>query len=115
MPASSQWPQAISSPALTPLPFPLGPSFTTCSKKPQYKKNLVEELDTQKKEGKLTEPITLEQTKHVPYLQALYDGLRCHPAVGMSLLRVTPAGGTEIDGRYIPGGVRVVTALGHVR
>lgn len=62
------------------------------------------------KEAKLTEPITLEQAKHMPYLQAcLYEGLRLHPAVGMSLPRVTPPGGVEIDGRFIPEGVGVPT------
>ena len=75
-------------------------------KEPKYKKKLIEEIDTYTKEGKLTEPITLEQTKHMPYLQAcLWEGLRCHPAVGMSLPRVTPPGGIKIDGRYIPQGV----------
>ncbi|KAF6229049.1 hypothetical protein HO133_007163 [Letharia lupina] len=66
---------------------------------------LVEDIDTQTKEVKLTKPITLEQTNHMPYLQAcLYEGLRLHPAVGMSLPRVTPRGGVEIDGHFIPEG-----------
>ena len=39
-------------------------------KNPKCKRKLVEELDTQKRKGELTELITLEQTKHVPYLQA---------------------------------------------
>ena len=75
-------------------------------KNPKCKRKLVEELDTQKRAGKLTELITLEQTKYMPYLQAcLYEGLRCHPAVGMSLPRVTPPSGINIDGRYIPEGI----------
>lgn len=73
---------------------------------PEYKKKLVEEIDMQMAEVGLTQPITLEQTKHMPYLQAcLYEGLRLHPAVGMSLPRVTPPGGIEIDGRFISEGV----------
>lgn len=81
-------------------------------KNPKCKRKLVEELDTQKREGKLTELITLEQTKHMPYLQAcLYEGLRCHPAVGMSLPRVAPPGGINIDGRYIPEGVCIDISL----
>lgn len=76
-------------------------------KNPEYKRKLVEEIDTKNKEGKLSTPITLEQTKQMPYLQAcMYEALRCHPAVGMSLPRVTPAGGIEIDNRFIPEGVR---------
>ena len=75
-------------------------------KNPKYKQKLIQELDICKGAGKLREPVTLEQTKQMPYLQAcLYEGLRCHPAVGMSLPRVTPSGGIEIDGRYIPQGV----------
>ncbi|KAF1962628.1 cytochrome P450 [Byssothecium circinans] len=41
----------------------------------------------------------------MPYLQAcIYEALRLHPAVGMSLPRTTPQGGFEVDGKYIPGG-----------
>ncbi|KAI4127866.1 MAG: hypothetical protein LQ347_004420 [Umbilicaria vellea] len=77
-------------------------------KNPEYKRKLVEEIDAKKKEGSLTVPVTLEQTKQMPYLQAcMYEALRCHPAVGMSLPRVTPAGGIEIDNRFIPAGTIV--------
>lgn len=76
-------------------------------KNPECKRKLVEEIDAKKRQGNLSIPITLEQTKHMPYLQAcMYEALRCHPAVGMSLPRVTPAGGVEIDNRFIPEGVR---------
>ena len=77
-------------------------------KNPKCKRKLIEEIDAQMAEVGLTEPIiTLEQTKQMPYLQAcLYEGLRLHPAVGMSLPRVTPPGGIEIAGHFIPEGVR---------
>ncbi len=81
-------------------------------KNPECKRKLVEEIDTKNREGKLSESITLEQIKRMPYLQAyLYEGLRCHPAVGMSLPRVTPHGGIEIDGRYLPEGVSAVAIV----
>lgn len=81
-------------------------------KNPECRRKLVDEIDTQRKYGKLIEPITLEQTKEMPYLQAcLHEALRCHPAVGMSLPRVTPPGGIETDGRYIPEGVSAVDSL----
>ena len=73
---------------------------------PECKRKLIEEIDMQMAEVGLTGSITLEQTKHMPYLQAcLYEGLRLHPAVGMSLPRVTPPGGIEVDGHFIPEGV----------
>lgn len=76
-------------------------------KNPDYKRKLVEEIDTRKSQGKLSTPVTLEESKHMPYLQAcMYEALRYHPAGGMSLPRVTPPGGIEIDGRFIPEGVR---------
>ena len=76
-------------------------------KNPECKRNLVEEIDTQMKEVKLTDIVTLEQTKRIPYLQAcLYEDLRLQPAIEMSLPRVTSPGGVEIDGHFIPEGVR---------
>ena len=77
-------------------------------KNPECKRKLVEEIDLPMKNIGSNKPITLEQTKHMPYLQAcLYEGLRLHPAVGMSLPRVTPPNGIEIDGHFIPKGVSV--------
>ncbi|KAL1645594.1 hypothetical protein SLS61_008277 [Didymella pomorum] len=41
----------------------------------------------------------------MPYLQAcIQEALRLHPAVGMSLPRVVPQEGFEIDGTFIPAG-----------
>ena len=81
-------------------------------KEPKYKQRLIEEIDIHRRDGKLTEPITLEQTMRMPYLQAcLWEGLRCHPAVGMSLPRITPSGGIKIDGRYIPEGVGTMISI----
>ncbi|MCJ1246503.1 hypothetical protein MMC30_003711 [Trapelia coarctata] len=58
-------------------------------KNPQYKRKLVDEIDLQQQTGKLSIPAKLKEAKNMPYLQAcLYEGLRCHPAVGMSLPRV---------------------------
>ena len=75
-------------------------------KNPECKRKLVKEIDLEMTEVRTTKPITFEQTTRMPYLQAcLYEGLRLHPAVGMSLPRVTPLGGVEVDGRFIPEGV----------
>lgn len=81
-------------------------------KNPDYKRRLVEEIDARKSQGKLSTLVTLEESKHMPYLQAcMYEALRCHPAVGMSLPRVTPSGGIDIDGYFMPEGVRACCVL----
>ena len=75
-------------------------------KNPECRGKLMKEIDVEMNEVRTTKPITFEQTTRMPYLQAcLYEGLRLHPAVGMSLPRVTPPGGIEVDGRFIPEGV----------
>ncbi|KAF1349044.1 cytochrome P450 family protein [Delphinella strobiligena] len=72
-------------------------------KNPQYKQRLVEEIDNMRKQGKLSDPVTLQEAESMPYLQAvMYEALRCHPAVGMSLPRVVPPGGVVIDGTHLP-------------
>ncbi|KAI9751283.1 MAG: hypothetical protein M4579_006136 [Chaenotheca gracillima] len=77
-------------------------------KNPKQKAKLVNEIDLAKKAGKLSEPVTLDQSRELPYLQAcLQEALRMHPATGMVLPRVVPEEGVEIAGRFIPGGVRV--------
>lgn len=81
-------------------------------KNPGCKMRLVDEIDTRKREGQISEPITLEQSRHMPYLQAcMYEALRLHLAVGMSLPRVTPAGGFSIGGQHIPEGVSIAFIL----
>ncbi|KAL6719334.1 hypothetical protein ACLMJK_003573 [Lecanora helva] len=75
-------------------------------KSPECKRRLIDEIDTKWADGKLTEPITFNQAEEMPYLQAcIWEGLRCHPAVGMNLPRVTPQGGIQVGGQHIPKGV----------
>ncbi|KAH0263400.1 cytochrome P450 family protein, partial [Aureobasidium melanogenum] len=77
-------------------------------KNPQYKQRLIEEIDDFRRQGKLSDPVTLTEADSMPYLQAvMYEALRCHPAVGMSLPRVTPAGGATIANTFIPAGTIV--------
>jgi len=77
-------------------------------KNPEKKKKLVDEIDHMLAEGTLSDPVTLDQADKMPYLQAcMYEALRLHPAVGMSLPRVVPPGGMEIDGTFVPAGVRI--------
>ena len=77
-------------------------------KNPHCKGKLMDEINEQQRNGKLSFPATLQETENMPYLQAcMYEALRLHPAVGMSLPRVVPEGGFEIDGRFLPAGTIV--------
>ncbi|KAI4725619.1 cytochrome P450 [Aureobasidium sp. EXF-10728] len=77
-------------------------------KNPQYKQRLIEEIDDFRRQGKLSDLVKLTEADSMPYLQAvMYEALRCHPAVGMSLPRVTPAGGATIANTFIPAGTVV--------
>ncbi|KAL1303437.1 hypothetical protein AAFC00_006826 [Neodothiora populina] len=72
-------------------------------KNPQYKQRLVQEIDEGRRAGTLSDPIKVSEAEKMPYLQAvMYEALRCHPAVGMSLPRVVPQGGTVIGGTFLP-------------
>jgi cytochrome P450 len=86
----------------------IGAVMYNLCKYPQCKKKLLEEIDeTIRREG-------LDRHKNLPfkagftmpYLQAcIYEALRMHPAVGMSLPRVVPQDGFEVEGVFLPGGV----------
>ena len=46
--------------------------------------------------------------KNFPYLSAVVkEGLRCHPAVGLTLERIVPPQGITICGKVVPGGTIV--------
>lgn len=75
-------------------------------KNPGTETKLREEIDTLAAAGKLSNPVTFEQARHMPYLQAcIKEALRVHPAVGRPLLRVVSPEGLTIAGQYFPGGV----------
>jgi cytochrome P450 len=75
---------------------------------PVCKKKFIAEIEERKKHGELSDPVKIEKANEMPYLQAcMSEGLRLHPAVGMSLPRVVPAVGIEIDGKFLPAGTIV--------
>jgi cytochrome P450 len=83
--------------------------FFVC-KNPESRRKLVEEVDAVAKAQNIKRGtvFSLETANEMPYLQAcMWEALRCFPAVGMNLGRVTPPSGIEIDGTYIPGGVSI--------
>lgn len=83
-------------------------------KNPQYREKLVAEIDEVAKANNIKhgDIFPIEVANNMPYLQAaLQEAVRCHPAVGMNLGRVVPPQGVEIDGTYLPGGVRFSSIL----
>ncbi|KAI9667995.1 MAG: hypothetical protein M1821_000815 [Bathelium mastoideum] len=79
-------------------------------KNPLCKAKLLEEINAVQQKGQCGESISLEVARNIPYLQAcIQEALRCHPAVGMSLPRVTPPDGIHVDGTFIPGGTVIGT------
>lgn len=75
-------------------------------KNPESMQKLLAEIAKLPKQGKSDDPISLEQALDMRYLQAvLYEALRLHPAVGMSLPRLVPVGGFEAGGHFFPAGV----------
>jgi len=75
---------------------------------PECRRKLVEEIDHFRNQGKLSDPVRLEEASQMPYLQAcMWEALRLHPVVGMNLPRVVPPGGTEINGVRFPAGTVV--------
>ncbi|KXH30565.1 cytochrome P450 oxidoreductase [Colletotrichum nymphaeae SA-01] len=74
-------------------------------KNPEAKRRLIEEVDEHWRQGKLSDPITIAESENMSYLQAaMYEGLRVHPAVGMTLPRVVPQSGYDIGGYHMPAG-----------
>lgn len=64
------------------------------------------ELAEARKEGRISDPITLKEAQQLPYFQAVIkEGLRIHPAVGQIMPRIVPEGGAQLAGRFFPAGV----------
>ncbi|KAI9713247.1 MAG: hypothetical protein M1820_001234 [Bogoriella megaspora] len=77
-------------------------------KNPLCKQKLIDEIDTFRAQGKISDPVSLSEADNMPYLQAvMWEALRCHPAVGLTLARVVPSEGATIDGHFIPSGTIV--------
>lgn len=86
----------------------IGAVLYNLCKNPECKEKLLKEIkETLQNEGlDASENMPFKIGHSMPYLQAcIYEALRMHPAVGMSLPRVVPQEGFEIDGTFIPAGV----------
>ncbi|KAF2473714.1 cytochrome P450 [Lindgomyces ingoldianus] len=79
-------------------------------KNPECKEKVLKEATEMMKQSRMDDIVPLAIANKMPYLQAcIYEALRCHPAVGMSLPRVVPQAGIEVDGQYIPAGTIIGT------
>lgn len=72
---------------------------------------LMRELDEEKAQGRFKRSdgqVDWDEVRNLPYLGAVIkESLRCHPAAGLTLERVTPSTGATISGHFIPGGTIV--------
>jgi cytochrome P450 len=66
------------------------------------------EVDERRQQGGGSQFITFKESQEMPYLQAVIkEALRMHPAGGLPLERVVPAGGAEICDVFFPEGTIV--------
>lgn len=77
-------------------------------KNPDAMAILMHELLEQKKLGRFARKdglVDWAEVRGLPYLSAvIQEALRCHPAAGLTLERITPVQGATICGHQIPGG-----------
>lgn len=90
----------------------LSAAFYYLLKNPQCYRKLIEELDTAIEVGDVqnrsTGLVTWAESQRLPYLDAcIKETFRLHPAVGLPLERIVPAGGVEILGERVAAGTIV--------
>lgn len=75
-------------------------------KHPRVLERLRAEIKEHESQGTISDPIKFVEANQLPYLQAVIkEGLRMHPATGLSLSRVVPSDGATLAGQYFPPGV----------
>ena len=80
-------------------------------KNPETLQRLLKELQETENAGLFSRPdrlVTWDEVHDLPYLTAVIkESLRCHPAAGLPLERIVPAGGVQVCGQFLPGGTIV--------
>lgn len=79
--------------------------FYNMCRNPEVHEKLLAEIDEAEEDGLLSDPVTFEEAQRLRYFQAVVkEALRIHPAVGLLLERLVPAGGADIGGVWLPEG-----------
>ena len=84
----------------------LGSIIYHLHKYPQTLTKLRNEIDEMAREGKISDPVTFEESKKMPYLNAVIkEAQRVHSPTGFPLWRMVPGSGATLCGRDFPPGV----------
>jgi hypothetical protein len=82
--------------------------FYHLMKSPEAYSELIKEIDEATSSGQLSSPPTFREASDLPFLSAtIKEAMRLHPSVGLTMPRVTPAGGLEVAGTHIPAGYSI--------
>ena len=73
---------------------------------PETLKRLQNEIDEFAHDGMISDPVTFEESKKMPYLNAVIkEAQRMHAPTGFPLWRTVPESGTTLCGKYFHPGV----------
>lgn len=75
---------------------------------PNIHRRLQNEIQDGIDAGNVSSPITDNEARKLPYLQAVIkEGLRIMPPAQGAMFKQVPPGGDVIDGKYLPGGTQI--------
>ncbi|KAI6084808.1 BcABA1, cytochrome P450 monooxygenase [Hypoxylon rubiginosum] len=75
---------------------------------PRVYQKFKEEIKQVVRDGRASSPITYEEAKRIPYLQAvIYEGIRMRPPAPGLYPKSVPPEGDVIHGKFIPGGTAI--------
>ena len=87
----------------------LGSVIHYLHKYPETLRKLQAEIDTMARGGKISDPVTFDESKKMPYLNAVIkEAQRMHSPTGFPLWRTVPESGATLCGRYFPPGVSIM-------
>ncbi|RDL41768.1 uncharacterized protein BP5553_01747 [Venustampulla echinocandica] len=82
--------------------------FYYLAKSPAVYREVLAELDKAFAEGQLSIPVKFSEAIKLPFLCAcIKEAMRMHPSVQLTMPRLSPKGGMEVCGEYIPAGYRL--------